>query len=262
MNKNRLKDLAKEERFIPGIYNYCDRWCERCSFTTRCLTFAMEEEDKPTNEEYDLNNKKFWDEIHSSFQLAMELIQEEADKLGIDLNDIDTSEFKEQEKINKQKVKQHYLFSESGKYYKLVDAWIKNSKYIFENKENELIKIAELGLDEKSTAHAEEIIDLIEIIKWHQYFIHAKLSRALHGKLREQKEIDMEWIDADGSAKIALIAIERSIAAWGKILEIFPSEEDDILKILLLLSKLSKSTEKSFPNARSFRRPGFDDDKP
>ena len=28
--------------FIPGIYNYCDRWCERCLYTDRCRTFAME----------------------------------------------------------------------------------------------------------------------------------------------------------------------------------------------------------------------------
>ncbi|MCB0550950.1 MAG: hypothetical protein KDD19_25495 [Phaeodactylibacter sp.] len=29
---------------IPGIYNYCDRWCERCSFTSRCLLYAQEQE--------------------------------------------------------------------------------------------------------------------------------------------------------------------------------------------------------------------------
>jgi hypothetical protein len=26
-------------RFISGIYNYCDRWCERCRFQTRCRLF-------------------------------------------------------------------------------------------------------------------------------------------------------------------------------------------------------------------------------
>jgi hypothetical protein len=29
VDKDRLKKLAADERFIAGIYNYCDRWCER-----------------------------------------------------------------------------------------------------------------------------------------------------------------------------------------------------------------------------------------
>ena len=29
MIRERLEALAGDERFIPGIYNYCDRWCER-----------------------------------------------------------------------------------------------------------------------------------------------------------------------------------------------------------------------------------------
>ena len=26
--------------FIVGIFNYCDRWCEACAFTSRCRLFA------------------------------------------------------------------------------------------------------------------------------------------------------------------------------------------------------------------------------
>ena len=27
---------------IAGIFNYCDRWCERCSFTSRCSIYEDE----------------------------------------------------------------------------------------------------------------------------------------------------------------------------------------------------------------------------
>jgi hypothetical protein len=30
---------ATDPRLIPGIYNYCHRWCERCPFTDRCVAF-------------------------------------------------------------------------------------------------------------------------------------------------------------------------------------------------------------------------------
>jgi hypothetical protein len=51
MDKEELLRRAKDPRHIPGIYNYCDRWCERCSLTARCLTFAMEEDDFPKDSE-------------------------------------------------------------------------------------------------------------------------------------------------------------------------------------------------------------------
>jgi len=31
-----------EGDFIPGIYNYCNRWCERCLYTEKCRLFADE----------------------------------------------------------------------------------------------------------------------------------------------------------------------------------------------------------------------------
>ena len=31
---------------IPGIYNYCDYWCERCAFTQRCGTYLMKIEEE------------------------------------------------------------------------------------------------------------------------------------------------------------------------------------------------------------------------
>lgn len=259
MDKNRLRKLAKDKRFIPGIYNYCDRWCEKCSYTTRCLNYAMEKEDNPTNESYDLNNKKFWNKIHDAFQLAMEMIMDEADRLGIDLNNIDTAEFEAQEKRNQEKVESHPLSIESKKYFELVEKWFEESKNIIEEKASELVKIAEWGLEARSEKFAVELNDLTEIIRWYQLFIHVKLVRALHGKLSGEDDEEPEWSDADGSAKIALISIDRSIAAFGKLIEIFPGEEDNLLNILLILSRLSRMTEKVFPNARSFKRPGFDD---
>ena len=53
MDKENLKKLVQDPRFISGIFNYCDRWCERCSFTARCLNFAMENEEMDEPENHD-----------------------------------------------------------------------------------------------------------------------------------------------------------------------------------------------------------------
>src|SRR2546423_12378923 len=68
MKRKTLNQLARDPRFIPGIYNYCDRWCERCPFSNRCLNFAMEKEkDDGDPEARDLTNKKFWKKLETRF---------------------------------------------------------------------------------------------------------------------------------------------------------------------------------------------------
>ena len=52
-----LLELAGDPRFISGIYNYCDRWCERCQFTSRCLLYAQERESAGDTEANDIHNE-------------------------------------------------------------------------------------------------------------------------------------------------------------------------------------------------------------
>ena len=65
--------------------------------------------------------------------------------------------------------------------------------------------------------------------------------------------------DHDGSAKIALIAVEKSKAAWLRFLTHFPEKEDEIITLLAILEKTGKALEQYFPDARAFVRPGFDE---
>jgi hypothetical protein len=60
MNRDRLERLVAERRFIPGIYNYCDRWCECCPQTSHCLNFSISEEEFSDHETQDIRNKAFW----------------------------------------------------------------------------------------------------------------------------------------------------------------------------------------------------------
>ena len=83
--------------------------------------------------------------------------------------------------------------------------------------------------------------------------------RALrHGELDLSYE-DPVQNDANGSAKVALIGVEKSIDAWGTLLKYFPETEDNILEILVLLETIKKDILNEFPNVNNFLRPGFDD---
>ena len=40
----KLKEHTNNPQNTEGIYNSCDRWCEKCPFTSRCLNYKIYEE--------------------------------------------------------------------------------------------------------------------------------------------------------------------------------------------------------------------------
>ena len=91
---------------------------------------------------------------------------------------------------------------------------------------------------------------------------YVKLCRAIDSRASEELETDEEQKkypkDSDGSAKIALIAMDRSISAWAGLREALGEEADGILDLLAELTKLRSVAGRLFPEARSFVRAGFD----
>ena len=76
MDKEYIKKLGQNPEFIQGIYNYCDRWCERCAFTSRCMNFALSEEHFDDPQCRDINNKAFWVKLSEVFQVTLEMVKE------------------------------------------------------------------------------------------------------------------------------------------------------------------------------------------
>ena len=65
--------------------------------------------------------------------------------------------------------------------------------------------------------------------------------------------------DSNGSAKVALIAIDRSIAAWGVIPRHNRFYRESVFEIISFLSLLRQEVEETFPGSKSFLRPGLDE---
>jgi len=267
MDKEDLKQLADDDNYISGIYNYCDRWCERCPFTARCMNFAMGQRHFPDEESRDIENQAFWESMDSMFSATIDLLKEMAEEQGIDLESIsdeDLAAVEEAEQRETERVAAHALSEASKSYVDLVDQWFNASEPIFEKKRGDLIDLVRLnipGADPEAEAIA--LSDAVEVIRWYQYFIHVKLMRSLHSQA-EDDWFDREGLprDSDGSAKIALIAIDRSIAAWGALLSSFPQQETEFLRILAHLDQLRIDVEGEFLQARTFLRPGFDEVEP
>ena len=260
MNKERIKKLAENPNFIPGIYNYCDRWCERCPFTCRCMNFALSEEQFGNSQARDINDEAFWARLSEIFQATLEMLKETAKQEGIDLDSIDLQATLDDEKATDRMVASHECSRAAKTYGKMVENWFESAKEAFEKKADELNLTMQLELpDSDPDGQAAELKDAVDIIRWYQYQIYVKLLRAIKGLHKNSQSPDeIHKIDANGSAKVALIGIDRSEAAWGQIYKHFPQREGDVLEILVHLDRLRRKTETSFPDARAFVRQGFD----
>ena len=246
---------------IPGIYNYCDRWCERCPFTSRCLNFEMSEEKFGDIQDGDIDNEVFWQRLSETFQETMTMLKEMAEERGIDLDSLDLEDSQDLEDPLEEKSVVHIASHMAKSYIDTVEKWFNENVYIFEDDARQM---AAAHVADSSESQLQEdtvsLIDSVEVIRWYQHQIYVKLKRAIHSSQNEDFEIQNGFPkDSDGSTKVALIGMDRSISAWGKMTKYFPDQKENILNIINHLDRLRRQTEKKFPAARAFVRPGFDD---
>jgi len=249
---------ARNPKNIPGIYNYCDRWCERCTFTGRCLNYDGNE--KRYSEE---DNNEFWEDIRKVFEETKEMLQYIAEKEGIDLDNLPPDpEFEKKSEQRRENAENHKLSKMAEQYIEIVKAWFDSNNDMLQEKENTFNQQIKIGLKQEEIEKTVKTInDSIEVIRWYKPQIYVKLMRALSNDddLFDIEPDDEYQSDADGSAKVALLGMDRSIAAWGQLQNHLHEISDEIIDILVLLEKLRRNTETHFPKARSFVRPGFDE---
>jgi hypothetical protein len=257
-----FKKNSRDSNYIAGIYNYCDRWCERCAFTSRCLNYEMSEKKFGNLESVDINNEFFWKKLGETLDETLNMLEEMAEEQGIDLDSLDMEEDEKLQRRCDEKTVVHILSYMSKVYITRVDDWFDSNAYLFEQNEDQI----HTNPGEFLSPPPEDtvtVIDSIEVIRWYQHQIYVKLKRALHSAQDEKFEILNDFPkDSDGSTKIALIGMDRSISAWGKILKYFSDQKKNIIDIITHLERLRKRTENEFPDARAFVRPGFDEIKP
>ena len=124
MRRRTLTELANNPDLISGIYNYCDRWCERCPLTSRCLVYAAEQEDDDSPESHDICNEAFWGRLGSIFQETREMIAEWATQAGIDLT-APSEEDEARHHRKRQLIDNHPLAQAGKKYANAASDWFR-----------------------------------------------------------------------------------------------------------------------------------------
>lgn len=249
---------SEDGDFIEGIFNYCDRWCERCAMTTRCRQYAMECARDAFNADgsQDGDSSEFMEALlclpdepkslddyseDSEDETVFEIEEASAD-LENDIDDFDVDEYMaEREKAERQ--------TSSTPCVKLADRYMGDGTRWLDE--------WEILLDQLDEKHEADVKDACEVIGWYVFQIPTKLRRAINGHLRQESYLED---DVNGSAKVVLIGCDNSLEAWLKLQKCLPTENRDAIDPLVrMLRELILEIEKELPKARDFKRPGFED---
>jgi len=229
--------------YIKGIYNYCDHWCEKCAFTSRCCSFEFEKKLNEATNEKNVDKDTIW-RLVKNFYAEIKPTEGEIELVDLihfeDLPEFNiNTDLRESDSINE--VEENYLFKAAQSYAHQTYKWI----------ETYTEEVRRLDLEGTKKV---KVADAIEVVQRYAFFILSKLLRALNTDDIDELPVDS---DENGSAKIALLSISRSIAAWS-VIRSLNIDQDYSAGLLGQLINIRRNVEQIFPRAMEFIRPGFD----
>jgi len=232
----RFLALATDPNLVPGIYNGCDQWCNYCPATSRCLAFKCRPE-WADGSVYENVEEKIFESMHVlKACLDAEGLQPPEDLLTL-LNG-------ERPSHRAKYVPVDDALERMGKHYAvLATAFLATS--------SEPIPPSPLP----KRAHGPTPFD---VFLYYHVLIAIKIYRAISSSSEAARTSskDARW-DADVSAKVALVGIDRSDEA----LQVMALDDPDprIEHMRKHLSRLRREVSARFPAARTLVRPGLDD---
>ena len=227
---------------IDAISSYCDRWCERCAFTDRCAVYACQAAiamcgDAAAGLELALGDPQPvsattpvppWAAVLDVIRLSPE---QERD-------------FARSERRRRKRLEPLPLPRLADAFTLAALPWLRDRGEALRESADPVLKEA------------------FEVATHDAMLIGAKLHRAADGHERCQsgdEEIDVPAVQSDwnGSAKVALLSIERSKLAWQTIAA--ATQDPHARTLAERLEALRGLVHEEFPRAMDFIRPGFDE---
>lgn len=236
--------LAGDEaaRFVAGIYNYCDRWCQRCLLRHRCLSYALSGGGESAADE---GTSPAVVTLLSSASDTLAAARAVARHSTVRLAGL--TEVREPAALPAVHESHARLLAGAERYAYVLQAWF----------DRLALALASRSGDD---AIARRLGDACAVLRRYQTLIPAKVFRALI----EVASVDIdlgagEQRCCDGSIKVALLCVEASVDALRVVAAVVPDSAPNG-EPRAMLTHLRDALEQEFPAARRFVRPGFDTD--
>jgi hypothetical protein len=235
-----------EADFISGIYNYCDRWCERCPMTHRCFLFYQEAKQRARtiSEGKDPDDLQVVVEsVEENLKETEELIVKAAEERGIDLEELVPESFED----CRARVLEQSIHKKAHKFAMSCHRFLDDlCSYIHEEEQKG-----------ESCESLAELQECFEVLGWYHMQIAVKIDRALTGKIGK-KITKTDRLDAAGSAKVAYLGLLRCLDSLTKVYENNQPMASQVMPLLNAIYDLIEDVDREFPGHKKFKRPGFD----
>lgn len=251
-----------KERFIPNMYDFCDRWCEKCKKCDRCMNYFLMEEMKARSETLpkEIKERKEgedgWAHLKKMLGVAYKMLREVVKENGLNMEDVcgfdqlhrdmmkvGDLDKQEEEETMERRIQASDAIRLSSLYEHLADKCLK--------------RVMELEGD--IDPDTSPIADAEDTVGWYMELIQLKVWKALNVLYSgEQTPVANPY---NGYAKVGLIAIRRSEEGWKEVAKVYNEVQEDVDELLIVLEEVEKQVVKEFPDAWAFKRPGLDDDE-
>lgn len=228
---------------IDFISAYCDRWCERCAFTMRCSTFACHAATAMCDGDFRQGLELAVGQPQPVDGARPEPPPWLQELLDYEPSAVEIAKAVEDDRLRNERIAAMKLSEASHDYTMASFRWLRDRT------------------DSIRAGADATLSEALEVASFDTALIGAKIHRALHGRetFADGEDPDDHPVQNDwnGSAKVALISIERSEAAWRLIAQALADEGAAVLGELL--HELADLVRQEFPDAMAFVRPGFDE---
>jgi hypothetical protein len=236
---------ASDPNLIPGIYNYCNRRCERCAFTSRC--FHYRETCRAISVECE--SLSVGQVVARSLEGSLDLLQIVGRRLGVDLIDRpDDVKARDAAPAGEAPMDGH----ERGP---LTDPLIRIARE-YGSTTWPIVRALQPILQARGDAVLLEAMATLEAFS---AGIPAKVFRAVWTTIGADVTPDQVQNEANGAAKVARLMIGEARQAWRTLMEPGQASRDGLpARLVGLLDQLDEGLKSRFPRAMDFVRPGFD----
>jgi len=243
---------------IPGIFNYCDRWCERCFYSNKCLVFQKESEQKIKHilKDEDPDDPTIFaqdiaDNFREAFETLNKMMEGMDDKIDLD-EDVDYID--DTEEIQETNTEMYDLHAKSNEFFKECSIFIKkiesqlaekNNEFRHENKEQKLL------------------VEVVAVLSWYSPQILVKCKRA-NFSLKEMNlavEEEMRGYateDLNVTLKIAYLGIQKCLHVLRDLYNHMNELSDEIITLMVIGNDTEKELLRLFPEVPNYKRPYFD----
>jgi hypothetical protein len=221
--------IARDPRIIPGVHQHCDEWCDYCPVTSRCLAFRCMAE---LRRQHGCSHAE---PPFTSMDAAVAFTRELAAIEGTPTEELDI-----------------LLANSPGP--SGLDASDPLASLAWEYAVRAALVLAATGRELSTATARPSGPEPEDVVAWYHLRIYLRVVRALISREKRPGSTDRTE-DATGSAKLALVSMERSRSA---LQAMSAANDAEISRLRALLDALECGLDERFPNARSFLRIGLD----